>query len=139
MDIYNESYITLFDLREYFNTAARKGRRYVAVVHIEQHGRRHILARDEVVLMTNDAMDVVRYLREKGLRPDNNMAVLKRFFDTRAGDDAFAQARWSPPTMIRKYMPADAHAAYERFVQAQADMQARAKAQVEKKGGFFSR
>lgn len=116
---------SFYDLKDAFDRAKRSGKRYLAVIE-QTTSDRYSVNVSESLMTTCDAMDIMRAVREKGLRPKAPRTVLRRIFNTDNGDFR-SQLMMSPQKQFAVNLPPDAQEAYQRYLSAveaarQADM-----------------
>lgn len=110
-------------LKAHFIHAQRSGLRYVAVVERTYSGDGTV-SREQFVVKSQTADDILRVLRDKGLRPDGRNASLTCLLDIRAG--AFeAQAQMTHAQMLATNLDAQALQAYQLYVLKAAQKDAR--------------
>ncbi len=98
--------------------ARAQGLRYVAVIDQHDYPLSDAVFTAQAVLAINDPMDIVRFVREHGLRPDAPKTTIRRLIDTQRDDMSFLhQYSMSPMKMLRVNLPADARESYERYLE----------------------
>lgn len=102
-------------LRAHFSNAQRRGLRYIAVVERTFSGDGTV-SREQYVVKSRTIDDVLRVLRDKGLRPDGRTASLTCLFDTASGNTFEEQARMTHAQMLGTNFDARALQAYQLYV-----------------------
>lgn len=110
-------------LKAHFSHAQRGGLRYVAVVERTYSGDGTV-SREQFVIKSQTFDDVLRVLRDKGLRPDGHTASLTCLLDTRAGTFE-AQAQMAHAQMLATNLDARAMQAYQLYILKAAQKDAR--------------
>lgn len=125
--------MTSGELRSMFNSARERNQRYFAVIEqvIED---RYMVTVSQGSFVTSDAAEIVRNLRETGLRPGAFPSRLRYVFDTRAGFEA--QLKMGRDAMLAANLPTDVKAAYERY---QQDLAAQKQRAANANKGLFAR
>ncbi len=133
MAMLNDDSLSHSELRHMFNSARQRNLRYFAVIEQILEDR-YMVTVSQGSFVTNDANDIVRQLREQGLRPSSPTTRLSRVFDTRA--DFNAQLQMGREAMLSHVLPADAKAAHDRYLE---DVQKKKEAAQNTGKGLFAR
>ncbi len=112
--LFHEGY-THYDLKVRFNAARKNGCGYMGVVETV-HADPYCVTCVETVVYANDSLELIRMLRERGLRPQAAPMRLLRVFDVRK--DFNAQVALTGQAATHDAMTPEACAAYERYLLA---------------------
>lgn len=133
MAMLNDDSLSHSELRHMFNSARQRNLRYFAVIEQILEDR-YMVTVSQGSFVSNDANDIVRQLREQGLRPSSPTTRLSRVFDTRA--DFNTQLQMNRGAMLSHVLPADAKAAHDRYLE---DVQKKKEAAQNTGKGLFAR
>lgn len=133
MAMLNDESLSHSELRDMFNRARDRNLRYFAVLEQILEDR-YMVTVSQGSYVSNDAEDVVRQLRERGLRPASPTTRLSRIFDTTA--DFATQMQMGREAMLATNLPPAAKAAHDRYL---ADLQKRKDSEQQARKGFFTR
>lgn len=133
MAMLNDESLSHSELRDMFNRARDRNLRYFAVLEQILEDR-YMVTVSQGSYVSNDAEDVVRQLRERGLRPASPTTRLSRIFDTTA--DFATQMQMGREAMLAANLPPAAKAAHDRYL---ADLQKRKDSEQHARKGIFAR
>ena len=119
-----------------FNKAKADGLRYLAVLEANSAANGTVF-HGEYVIKSHDLADIVRNLRERGLRPDGRRVSLRYIFDT-AGADFETQIKTAPDEMLRA-AGSDVYGAYQRYLDASAEKNASLPEKASRFGSLFGK
>ncbi len=131
MAMYFDDSIPYDTLRLHFNAAQRSGVRYLGVLQ-QILDDPYAVTCDQRVISAHDCTDIVRQVREAGLRPGAPQTTLFRLLDTRG--DFHKQADLPAAQSLAQNFTDEARVAYQRYIDQRAQND-----QPANKSGFISR
>lgn len=131
MAMYFDESLSYDTLRKHFEAAQKNGVRYIGVLQ-QVFDDPYAVTVDQQVIRADECTDIVRQVREAGLRPGAPRTSLQRLFDTRACFDRQVDGP-GPATLADNFTPA-AQQAYQRYLDERAQRE-----QPARKGGFMAR
>lgn len=131
MAMYFDESLSYETLRKHFDAAQKNGVRYIGVLQ-QVFDDPYAVTVDQQVIRADDCADIVRQVREAGLRPHAPRTSLQRLFDTRASFEKQVDGP-GPATLADNFTP-EAQQAYQRYLDDRAKRDEPAR-----KGGLMAR